>query len=371
MSNHSILSTVANAFCITGDAQHIAPLGNGHIHDTYLVNTSGPSAAKYVLQRINTHIFGDPYRLMHNIQCVTEHIRKKALDDSTAKQTHLRIIPCRDQALVHCDDNGEYWRLYAHIDGHGLDNLQSLQQAEQAGGAFGRFLADLSDLNPQLLHETLPQFHCLNHRLSQFEQALLEDLCHRKQHCINEVTFIRENAERMRQTQDLGEQHIIPLKVTHNDTKINNVLFNDQDQAMCVVDLDTVMPGYIHFDYSDAVRTLANTAAEDEADLSKVGFHFDFFASFCQAFIGMQRHQLCEAEVSSLAPATSLLPFTIGLRFLTDYLNGDTYFKTAYPEHNLTRARCQFQLSKAIDAALPRIADCIESSYLSSAGIQA
>ncbi|NCX93652.1 MAG: aminoglycoside phosphotransferase family protein [Gammaproteobacteria bacterium] len=342
-------SSLFAQFRAEGHFVSAAPYGSGHINDTYLIQTQ-THQPDYILQRVNHKIFKNVPALMENIVRVTEHLRRKlTADGRNPDRETLTVIPAQDGKPFVQDEQGNYWRLYIFIDHtRSYDIVKTEAQASEGGKAFGRFQRYLDDLSGPPLHETIANFHNIYWRLENFTKALKADVADRVKNCVEEIEFVGDHEKSMGLVMQLGTARKIPLRVTHNDTKFNNVLLDESDHGLCVIDLDTVMPGYIHYDYSDAIRTGTNTAAEDEKDLSKVSMNMKLYRSFTEGFLGEVGPKLNEAEWESLGAATKLLPFTIGLRFLTDYLDGDTYFKTHFPEHNLQRARAQFQLVRSI-----------------------
>ena len=246
-------------------------------------------------------------------------------------------------------------------DSKSYDVVPNEQIALEGGKAYGKFIKILSDFPANDLKETIPQFHDIDFRLRNFENVIDTDIAGRVKETQTEIDFIRQRASQMYQILQLGIAGKIPLRVTHNDTKINNVLFNPEDKAIAVIDLDTVMPGYVHYDFGDAIRTFTNTANEDEADLSKVSINMAYFKAFARGFLSETREILSPDEKNHLAFSALLMTYIIGLRFLTDYLNGDTYFKTAYPEHNLVRARNQFKLLENMETRYDEMKRFIEN----------
>jgi Ser/Thr protein kinase RdoA (MazF antagonist) len=354
---------IFDQFDVLGTLASTQPFGSGHINDTFLLTTQKPSDPDYIFQRINHKVFTNVEQLMENIAYVTKHIHKRliALGDQQPERHCLTLIKTQDGENYLKDQQGHYWAAYYFIDGRSYDLVTSNQMAHEGGEIYGRFLDLLSDVNAHKLHHTIPNFHNIKLRLEQFHTALTNDSGRRKQHIMQDIDFVHEHQDSMQTILQLGEQGKIPLRVTHNDTKFNNILFDRDQKALCVIDLDTVMPGYIHYDYSDAIRTATNTAKEDERDLSKVDINLDLLKGFCRGFINAIKNDVTPTELDYLPASTALFPFMIGLRFLTDHLNGDTYFKTAYPEHNLVRARCQFQLVRQIHKKMPQIEAIIKN----------
>lgn len=333
-----MLQPIFSQFQTSGTFLNAAPFGSGHINDTYLVKTKEQDAPDYILRRINHQIFTEPHAMMNNVLLVTQHIRSK-----------LTVILSNDQQPIVMDNSGNYWTCFLYIpDSYSYDIVKNQKQAYEGGKLVGNFLEMLNDFPAEKLHETLPNFHNIEFRLNNFNLALQEDAFNRAQLCQNEILFVRELAEEMKLVLTLAKSGKIPLRVVHNDTKFNNLLLDENDLGLCVVDLDTVMPGYVHYDFSDAVRTVANSSAEDEKDLTKINFNMDLFSAFCRGFLQECKHRLTQDEINSLAPAVPLMPFIHGTRFLTDYLSGDTYYKTHFSGHNLQRAKAQFQLVKCM-----------------------
>ncbi len=326
------------------------PFGSGHIHDTYRIEVEGTGPG-YILQRINTHIFPDVEHLQQNILQVTQHIRRKLekIPGSDPDRETLTLIPTKAEKLYFHDDSG-YWRLYLFIDRHrSYDRVETTEQAYQGGRAIGRFEQLIAGLDPKGIYEVLPAFHDMEVRLNNFFRVLEKDPAGRAASVHEDIRFVEERAEKMMTIQHLGRDGKIPLRITHNDTKFNNVLLDENDQALCVIDLDTVMPGYIHYDFGDAIRTSANSAFEDEKDLSKVFVRLDLFEAFSRGFLEETKDELTAMEKEHLAFSAQVMTFIIGVRFLTDYLDGDHYFKIHHPGHNLERARVQFRLVASME----------------------
>lgn len=333
------------AFRLEGRPVSCERYGMGHINRTYLLVTDAPH--RYILQRLSREAFHDIPGLMANVQAVTEFLARRT-DDPRAS---LHLIPTRDGACCYRDTEGEYWRLYDFVE----DSL-CLQTAEtpadfyQSAVAFGSFQRMLRDFPAATLHETIPRFHDTPDRYRQFDAAREADPLGRAAGIGREIEFALSRREEAGALQRQREEGSLPLRVTHNDTKLNNVLFDAQSRrALCVIDLDTVMPGLTAYDFGDSIRFGASTAAEDERDLERVGLDLGLFQTFAQGFIPACEG-LTEAERLSLPWGAKLMTLECGLRFLTDYLNGDTYFSIAYPEHNLVRARNQFRLVEDMEA---------------------
>ncbi len=330
----SDIKSVLGQFGLKGE-NIFAPYGNGHINDTYLVNDD------YILQKINTAVFKDPDGLMKNIELVTDFLRKGANDP---KREVLKINKTVDGKNYFRDDEGTVWRLYDRIQNAcGVENAQSSKEMSACGFAFGDFQRKLNDFNAALLSETIPDFHNTAKRFITFGNVLEKDACGRAKNAQAEIAFVLEHEKFISDTMALYSQ--LPLRVTHNDTKLNNVLLDAVTrEPVCVIDLDTIMPGYVSNDFGDAVRFGANTAAEDEKDLDKVKFSMEMYDAFKDGFLKGCGNALTDGEVNALPIGAMLMTLECGMRFLTDYLDGDNYFKIAYAEHNLVRCRTQLKL---------------------------
>lgn len=365
MEEKQLLSVIQN-FKISGYVLGIRPYGAGHINDTYLVETAETDQPDYILQRINNKIFQNVPELMHNIAIVTNHIRKKEDADTGVDpfRISLRLIESRDEQYYFLDDSGNYWRMFIFLkETRIFEKVTSIAVAEEAGKAIGHFQNQLADLT-EPLYETLPRFHSMNRRWDEFLAAMKLNNTERISDAAAEI------AEAYRVKDQMISYHLsfkemgIPLRITHNDTKINNILFNEQGRALCLIDLDTVMPGYVHYDYGDALRTLACSSVEDEADLSRVFFKFDLFKAFTKGYIREANRFLTSDETTLLPFAPLYLTFIIGLRFLTDYLNGDIYYKVHKSAHNLLRTRVQFRLFNSMEVQLQDIRKVIDQELL-------
>lgn len=355
---------VAN-FLIEGGIGDIKTFGSGHINDTYRVYNSEPGKNDYLLQRVNHHIFKDVPGLINNIAYVTAHIRNKLakLPGSDLDKQVLTLIPANNGLFYYQDADGNYWRAYLFLkDTKSYDVVKTEQQAAEGGKAFGAFQTMLADVEVSKLIEVIPDFHNIRFRLSNFENALKADTAGRAKDVGVELAFVEARIDTMCEIDRLGRAGKLPVRVTHNDTKFNNVLLDANDQAQCVIDLDTIMPGYTAFDFGDAVRTIINMAAEDEPEIEKIQLNIPLFRAFAEAFLAQTVHYMTVTEIRSLVQGVLLLPYMIGVRFLTDYLNGDIYFKTKYPDHNLVRARAQFQLVRKLEENYDEIYHIVLSS---------
>ena len=346
------LQQICSRFQFEGTFSKAYPYGSGHINDTYKVETAEIDGYDYILQRVNHHVFKDVPGLMENVVRVTSHIRKKleAMEGANPDREVLTVIPTNEGSPFYIDEEGNFWRMYIFIwDNKSYDLVDSPGKAYEGGRMFGKFQAMLADLPGKPLNETIPNFHNIEWRLDTFEETLKKNPVGRASQIPEEIKFVRDREEEMKTILQLGRAGKIPLRITHNDTKFNNVLLDQDDKGLCVIDLDTVMPGYVHYDFGDSIRTSTNTGAEDEADLSKVEMDITLFEAYARGFLEQTKDTLNDVEIDHLAFAGKLFPFIIGLRFLTDYVDGDNYFKIKHEGHNLQRARAQFKLLQSME----------------------
>ncbi len=344
------IKNIISKFRIIGEYVDYEKVTTGHINDSYYINTNSPVHPGYFLQWINSYIFKDVDGLMNNIITVTHHLAGKLAEHPELAFKVLEVIPTIGNNNYYIDSEGHYWRLYAYIDdSHGYDNVENTGIAYKGGKAFGLFMSLLADLPAGRLTETIPDFHNMEERLNTFNTSLQNNPSDRVKAIPEEIEFVQSRASQMLSIPALIKAGKLPLRITHNDTKFNNILFDSNENAVCIVDLDTVMPGSILFDFGDAIRTGANTAIEDEKDLSKVGINLPIYEAYTHGFISSTRDFLTDNEIENLAFSARFMTFIIGLRFLTDFLDGDLYFRTSYPEHNLDRAKVQFRLIEAME----------------------
>ena len=338
------IKNIADYFDIDGSAENVIPLGNGHINDTYLVQTS--SGMKYVLQRINTAVFKNPEGLMYNYVQVTEHIKKKimtmGLDPGRRVLSNIKTKHGKD---YFSSDIG-FYRMSQYIENTVcLDKVENCTQFYESAVAFGNFQYMLSDFPAEKLIETIPDFHNTKKRWYALKEAIAKDICSRLSSANKEVEFAISRGSFCDKIFDSYKRGDIALKVTHNDTKLNNLLFDkDSGKAICILDLDTIMPGFAVHDFGDSIRFGATYADEDEADLSLVNFDMELYEVYVKGFIEGANGTLSEKEISLLPTAAIMMTLECGMRFLTDYLSGDRYFKIKYENHNLIRAKNQFKL---------------------------
>jgi len=358
MTTTERLREVSENFQIHGVFQAAEPYGNGHINDTYLsLFDQGGNAVRYIHQRLNRTIFKDPESLMDNVRRVTEHLRAKLDGEPDAARQTLALIPARDGRVFYRDSQGDYWRTYLFIErAKTYEVVETPQQAFEAAQTFGRFQRLLADLPPPRLHETIPNFHNTPMRMAALEQAVAADAVGRVDRARAEIEFVRSREPLAHVLLDLHRHGAIPERTTHNDTKLNNVMLDDAThRGLCAIDLDTVMPGLALYDFGDMVRTATSPVAEDELDLSKVHMRMTMYEALVRGYLAATGSMLNEAERDHLAFSGKLITLQIGLRFLTDYLSGDVYFKTHRPDHNLQRCRAQFKLVESIEQQEPQM----------------
>lgn len=371
MSTNTIENSILSAekFKIEGNIVSSVPFGSGHINDTFKIVTDSDKKEQYLLQRINHHVFRNVDGLMDNIEKVCLHLKQKLAhlgQEEVAKRT-MTLIPTWDGQHYYKDEQGDYWRVFILIpDTRSYDILETTDQAFSGGMAFGQFQKQLSDLDPTSIVEVLPNFHNIEFRMNNLREAIANDRVNRVAEVQDLLDYIFEREDKMRTILELGRANKLPLRITHNDTKFNNVLLDSNDQVQCVIDLDTVMPGYVAYDFGDAIRTIINSAAEDEADLSKIVLNVPLFEAFTAGYLSEAKEFLNETEVESLIHGVHLLPYMQAVRFLTDYIDGDTYYKIAYPKHNLVRTKAQLKLVQELEANHKVLTDILAANLNSN-----
>ena len=352
--NPKQVSTFAGEFDIEGSVTNVSPFGSGHINDTYRVVTDQPNTKRYLLQRVNHHVFKDVVAVMQNIQLVTQHLKSK-YSELDGKGEHLEekvltLIHTKQGASYYRDDAGNYWRMFILLaNTRSYDIVETPRQAREGGRAFGQFQRLLADLDVDLIHEVVPNFHHIGKRLDKLKEAIASDVVNRRHEVSDELAFIMDREKRMHTILDMGQGGLLPVRITHNDTKFNNVLLDEDDKSQCVIDLDTVMPGYVAYDFGDAIRTIINRAAEDEADLEKVKLNIPLFEAYTEGYFEEAHPFLTQHEVDSLIEGALLLPYMQAVRFLTDYLEADHYYKIHHPNHNLQRTKAQLKLVEQLE----------------------
>ncbi len=352
------IARIGDQFAVSGDFLYGEELRNGHINTTYRAcyRSEDGQVDRYILQRINDYVFKDPAQVMRNVEKVTRHITWKLLRRrrDAAGQT-LNLFPARGgRNYIVLPEEGGMWRCYNNIEGtHTYDVVENTRQAYQAGYAFGSFQDLICDMNPEDIKESIPDFHNTPKRYADLLKSVEADVKGRVANCQAELELLKGWESRYSRITDMLASGELPTRITHNDTKINNVMLDEEtDDAVCVIDLDTVMPGSVLYDFGDMVRTATCMAKEDEEDLSKVRMEMPFFESLAEGYLDAAHNFLTSKEVEFMPFAGWLITTEIGIRFLTDYLDGDLYFRTEKPEHNLIRARNQFKLAQSIDSQL-------------------
>jgi hypothetical protein len=347
--HREIITQAVNAFQLEGEFQDAQPYGGGHINDTFAVTCKREdgSIKRYILQRINTNVFKNPVQLMENIVGVTNFIGKviKENGGDPMRET-LTVISTKDGHNWYEDSEGGFWRTYHFIeDTLTYNKVENKEDFYNSARAFGKFQMLLADYPAETLHETIPNFHDTADRFAKFKEALEEDVCGRAQNVSREIDFVLKREEDTHRLVDLLKEGKLPLRVTHNDTKMNNVLIDRATgEGICVIDLDTVMPGLSLYDYGDSIRFGATYAAEDEQDLSKVNFDLELFEVYTKGYLEVAGEVLTPCEIQNMPMGAKMMTLECGIRFLTDYLSGDTYFRIHRENHNLDRCRTQFKL---------------------------
>lgn len=352
------LEQALQAFAFRGEVIYCGRYGHGHINDTYAVACD--SGCMYILQLVNGSIFKKPWELMENVDAVTKFLSERTADPRGC----LRLLPTKEAKPYFVDSEGGHWRLFPFID-----NSVCLQKAEcpedfrQSAVAFGGFQKMLAGFPAAQLHEPIPNFHNTVDRYRQFHEALDADCMGRAKECQAEIDFLLAREAEGGCIVDRLADGTLPLRVTHNDTKLNNVMLDyDTKKPLCVIDLDTIMPGSSLYDFGDSIRFGAATAAEDETDLSKVTMSLELFGIFTEGFLSACGDSLTETEIEMLPIGAKMMTMECGMRFLTDFLNGDTYFKTAREKHNLDRARTQLKLVADMEAKMPEMRKIVQEA---------
>ena len=343
------IENVAKNFQFEGNLMRIEPWGNGHINDTYLLTFAigKMGSIQVILQRINKNVFPKPEEVMENMMNVTNHLHKKILENGgNPYRETVNVIPALDNKPYYKETEHDYWRATMFIsDATCYDVAESVEDFYQSAVAFGKFQSLLADFPAEELHETIKNFHNTKSRFMNFKKAVEEDVAGRAKEVAEEIQFVLDHEEDACYFVDLIEKQEVPIRVTHNDTKLNNIMIdNKTHKGICVIDLDTTMPGLAMYDFGDSIRFGASTGEEDEKDLSKVSCSMELFEAYTKGFIEGCAGKLTEREIELLPMGAKVITYECGMRFLTDYLQNDVYFKTSRKEHNLDRARTQFKL---------------------------
>jgi Ser/Thr protein kinase RdoA (MazF antagonist) len=358
-------TTVILQFSVTGTFVKAGRFGHGLINDTYLCEFKEDGALhKYIVQRINSSVFKHPEQVMDNVEAVTMHIANRLREQGIHNPSMVApvLLPTLNGRLFARDDSGAYWRIFHFIESGAVFNtVRDVHHAYEVGRGLGKFQALLADMEPAKLHDTLPGFHHTPRYLSDYDKALKEDVKQRAADVRTEAAFVSPRRFLAPLLADLRTSGLIPLRVVHNDPKVNNIMIHTATgAALCMLDLDTVMPGIVPVDFGDCVRSAANPAGEDAHDLEAVGIDLSFFEAIASGYLREAGGFLIPTEIKALPLSVKVITFELGLRFLADYLRGDTYFKIKYPAHNLDRARVQFRLLHRIESTEEQMTSLVD-----------
>lgn len=365
-----VILKLAAHFQTAGKVVKAYRYGSGHINDTFRLDTTDASGSSYLLQQINRFIFPDVQKLMENMALVCHHLQDKLAHLGTAalQRKTLTIIPTTDGKLFYVDEAGYSWRMIQFIkDTHTVDVVVEPAQAYSGGAAFGEFQRQLADLDVQKLHIVLPRFHDIDYRLENLKKALFAHPHGRAEEADVQALLTELESRESAMRRDFQERIVAssPLRIIHNDTKFNNVLLDKNDEPQCVIDLDTVMPGFVAFDFGDAIRTIINRGREDDQELSNVTLNMLLFEAYAQGYLQEAGSFLTDTEMDSLLYGVYLLPYMQTIRFLTDYIEHDPYYKIQYPTHNLVRAKAQFKLLTELESHRNELHAILQQSAIS------
>ena len=361
------LNKIINEFKIEGTVSKIESFGTGLINSTYRVLTKERVAPDYILQSVNHHIFTNVPELTKNIIRITEHIRGKLSDKYSDKELDrhvLTVVYTNDDTGFYKDEEGTYWRVFTLIEGSKtIEILDNGVQAEATGEAYGEFQKMLSDLPEPVLYEVLPGFHNTAMRIDNFKETVAKNPKGRLAEVQKEVDFLMQFEDEMKSIVRKGEQGVLPVRTVHQDTKLSNILFDENDNVLCVIDLDTVMPGYLCYDFGDAVRGGMNTGLEDDENIENVSVNMDLFKAFARGYYKSSKDFITPVEIDSLAFGAKLLTYEQSVRFLDDYINGDKYYGINKPKHNLIRTRAQIAYLKDLIANFDEMDSYVKGLY--------
>lgn len=355
------LLEISKKFAIEGTIADVKPLGEGFINDTFIIKTTADATPDYILQRKNKNIFTNVPAMMDNIQKVTTHLKNKiAANGGDVLREALTITPAVDGKLYYQDQDGEFWAVCMFIkDTIAYDGADTPELAYQGGKGIGLFQSMLSDFEGELV-DILPGFHNIRFRFKQWDDAVKNDAAGRVASLKEEISWIESRRDEMMKFWELFEKGMIPKRVTHNDTKINNILFDKEGNVLCVIDLDTVLSSTCLNDFGDAIRSYTNTGAEDDKDLTKVSMDIDMFRGYTAGYLSQTASFLNKYEKDYLAFSAKYITYEQVLRFLMDYINGDTYYKIKYPEHNIVRTHAQYKLLQSIEQQYPQMVEIVK-----------
>ncbi len=356
------LKTLVNNFAVEGKIEKVAPLGDGFINDTFIVRTSSDSP-DYILQRKNNYIFPDVPGMMDNIDKVCCHIRKKVIAaGGDPLREVMTVVPTKDGKLYFKDETGSYWAVTVFIrDTIAYNRADTPELARKGGIGIGKFQALLADFSGPLV-ETIKGFHNISVRFDQWDASIAADTVGRVAELSEEICWIESRRKKMEDYRRMVDEGLIPIRVTHNDTKINNILFDHKGDVLCVIDLDTVMPAPVHNDFGDAIRTYTNTGDEDDKCLDRVGISLPMFEAYTDGYLSQQASVLTEIELEYLAFSAIYITYEQVLRFLMDYIDGDKYYKIKNPLHNLERSRAQYKLLQSMEENYDRMCEIVKNT---------
>ncbi|MDO4735590.1 MAG: aminoglycoside phosphotransferase family protein [Bacteroidia bacterium] len=356
-------TNIANKFSLTGTVASVEPLGEGFINDTFIVKTKEENAPNYILQRKNKNIFKNIPAMMENIVKVCDHIKAKvSANGGDPMREAMTVIAAKDGKFYYKDGNEDYWAVCVFIeDSISYQKADTPQLAYQGGMGIGLFQSMMCDFK-EPLEDTLPGFHNIRFRFEQWEEALSKDLAGRKNSLSQEIAWIESRKEQMLEFWKLVEDGTIPTRVTHNDTKINNILFTQEGEVLCVIDLDTVLSSTCLNDFGDAIRSYTNTGLEDDSNLDNVSMDLSIFKAYTEGYLSQTSKFLTPAEIKYLAFSAKYITYEQVLRFLMDYINGDTYYKIKYPTHNLVRTHAQYKLLQSMEEQYNQMCEIVNST---------
>jgi len=358
------IDSIAAQFATEGTPGKVQVHGGGFINDSYRLANTVKGAPDYLLQRVNHHVFKDVPLLMNNMSIVTDHVRAKINIETPdeVERRSLTIVPTIDGHSYFKDPEGNFWRVLRFIEDHLVfESTTDPAIAYEGAKTFGAFTVMLNDLSAEKVGTVIPDFHNMKWRLTQLKESVRKDVAGRLKEVKKEIDYVDTRSKMMLTVHELGEKGAIPLRVTHNDTKISNVLFDTNKKGLCVIDLDTIQPGYVTSDFGDGIRTLTNTGEEDDANLDRVSMDVELFKAFASGFLDSTRNILSDIEKDALLYAGLLFPYMQAVRFLIDYLDGDTYYKIKNPEHNLVRTRAQLKLTQDGEAKMDELRTIIKN----------
>jgi len=355
------LINIAGLFQLEGELDSVDKLGDGFINDTFYVKTKGKDQDNYLLQRKNRNVFTDIPAMMQNIQIVSDHLKSEIIKrGGDPRRESMTIIPARDGNSCIRDEEGEYWAMCLFIDkSRSYDNVSNLKLAYEGGRGIGLFHAMLTDMKHPLT-DILPGFHNIRFRFRQWDEALANDAAERKAELTEEIEWIEARRNEMMKFWQKIESGLIPTRVSHNDTKINNLLFDLDDKALCMIDLDTVLNSTVLNDFGDAIRTYANSGLEDDPDLENISLDIKIYEAYTKGYLKEASSFLTEPELDNLAFSAKYIIFEQVMRFLMDYINGDTYYKIKYPGHNLQRTHAQFKLLQSVEKQFEEMKELVK-----------